>query len=156
MLTIEVQPPSQVQAGAVLYPPLVISADSDDAIDYIQIALVDAYGTVLVDQLYGTLTASGKTLDDRSASRSNRSKEYTAFPDLAVTYAGVYTIQVTAVTMDYTAPNGAEAVVAASTSTTQIIAYDQSVAAEVPTADEQDLLRRMRRHGGFGVPRAPR
>ncbi|OTA60819.1 hypothetical protein K449DRAFT_435227 [Hypoxylon sp. EC38] len=156
MLTIEVQPPSQVQAGAVLYPPLVISADSDDAIDYIQIALVDAYGTVLVDQLYGTLTASGKTLDDRSASRSSRSKEYTAFPDLAVTYAGVYTIQVTAVTMDYTAPNGAEAVVAASTSTTQIIAYDQSVATEVPTADEQDLLRRMRRHGGFGVPRAPR
>ncbi|KAI1451917.1 hypothetical protein F4805DRAFT_463320 [Annulohypoxylon moriforme] len=153
MVTVEVQPPSQAQAGAVLYPPLVVSSESDDACDFIQIALIDPYGRVLEDQLYGTLSMSGKSLDDRSSSRTT---EYFVFPDLIVSYAGTYSIQINAIRMDYGSPDGAAAVIAESTMTTQIIAYDQSVAAEIPSPDEQHLLRRLRRNGGFGVPRAPR
>ncbi|KAI0841491.1 hypothetical protein F5Y06DRAFT_293191 [Hypoxylon sp. FL0890] len=156
MVTIKVQPPTQVQAGAVMYPPLVVSYDSDDSYDFMQVALVDSYGRVLVDQLYGTLSTSGKTLNDGHASRSSRSKEYAVFPDLSVSYAGVYALQVTAFTMDYAAPGGPMAVNAAQATTTQIIAYEQNVAAEIPSADESALLRRLRRDGGFGVPRAPR
>ncbi|KAI2465310.1 hypothetical protein F4781DRAFT_34060 [Annulohypoxylon bovei var. microspora] len=156
MVTVEVQPPTQVQAGAVLYPPLVVSSEGDDAYDFIQIALIDPYGRVLEDQLYGTLSMSGRNLDDRSASRSSREKEYFAFPDLILSYAGTYFIQVSAIRMDYGSPDGAAAVIAASTMSAQITAYDQSVAAEIPSPDEQHLLRRLRRNGGFGVPRAPR
>ncbi|KAI0883498.1 uncharacterized protein GGS22DRAFT_31614 [Annulohypoxylon maeteangense] len=155
MVRVEVQPPSQAQAGAVLYPPLVVSSASDDAYDFIQIALIDPYGRVLEDQLYGTLTMSGRGLDDRSSSRSSRT-EYFVFPDLIVSYGGTYSLQISAIRMDYGSPEGAAAIIAESTMTTQIIAYDQSVAAEIPSSDEQHLLRRLRRNGGFGVPRAPR
>ncbi|KAI2616633.1 hypothetical protein GGS26DRAFT_603715 [Hypomontagnella submonticulosa] len=156
MVTVEVQPPTQVQAGAIMYPPLVVSSDIGDAYDFVQVALVDSYGRVLEDQLYGTLSTSGKPLDERSASRSTRSTEYSVFPDLIVSYAGTYSLQVSAIRMDYSSPDGAMAVIAASTMTTQIIVYDQSVAAEIPSPDEQTLLRRLRRNGGFGIPRAPR
>ncbi|KAI1104680.1 hypothetical protein F4804DRAFT_332089 [Jackrogersella minutella] len=156
MVTVEVQPPSQTRAGTIMYPPLVVSSQSDDAYDFIQICLVDSYGRVLEDQLYGTLTTSGKCLDDRSASRSGRATEYFVFPDLFVGYAGNYAIQVTAIRMDYGSPEGAAAIIAASTMTTQVSVYDQSVAAEIPSPDEQYLLRRLRRNGGFGVPQAPR
>ncbi|KAI1805593.1 hypothetical protein F4811DRAFT_551649 [Daldinia bambusicola] len=156
MVTVEVQPPTQVQAGVVMYPPLVVSSGSEDAYDFVQVALIDSYGRVLEDQLYGTLSMSGKSLDDRHASRSSRAKEYTVFPDLVVGYAGIYALQVNAIRMDYTSPDGATAMIAASTTTTQIIVYDQSVATEVPSPDEQTLLRKLRRDGGFGVPRAPR
>ncbi|KAI1373382.1 hypothetical protein F4677DRAFT_462328 [Hypoxylon crocopeplum] len=156
MVTIEVQPPTQVQAGAVMYPPLVISSESNDGYDFIQVALIDSYGRVLGDQLYGTLTTSGKSLDSRSASRSNRTTEYSVFPDLIISYAGTYALQVNAIRMDYASPDGPVAVLAASTITAQINAYDESVATEVPSSNEQTLLRRLRRNGGFGVPRSPR
>ncbi|KAI8962401.1 hypothetical protein F5Y11DRAFT_347532 [Daldinia sp. FL1419] len=156
MVTVEVQPPTQVQAGAVMYPPLVISSGSDDAYDFVQVALIDSYGRVLEDQLYGTLSASSKSLGDRHASRSSRAREYSVFPDLVVSYAGIYALQVSAIRMDYASPDGAAAVITASTTTSQIMVYDQSVAAEIPSPDEQTLLRRLRRDGGFGVPRAPR
>lgn len=131
MVTIEVQPPAQAQAGAVMYPPLVISSDSN-ACDFVQIALIDSYGRVLEDQLYGTLSMSGKSLDDRHASRSSRSTEYFAFPDLIVGYPGTYYIQVTAVRMDYSSPDGPAAVIAGSTTSAQIMVYEESVATEVP------------------------
>ncbi|XXG96781.1 hypothetical protein Hte_003072 [Hypoxylon texense] len=156
MVTIEVQPPAQVQAGAVLYPPLVISSDSGDAYDFVQVCLVDSYGRILEDQLHGTLSTSGKTLNDRSSSRSGGSTVYSVFPDLAVSYAGAYTLRVNALRMDYNSTDGAGVILTASTSTAQILVYDQSVATEVPSPDEQSLLRRLRRNGGFGVPRSPR
>ncbi|KAI1075398.1 hypothetical protein F5B20DRAFT_560229 [Whalleya microplaca] len=155
MVTVEVQPPSQVQAGAVLYPPLVVSSDSEAAYDFVQVVLLDPYGRVVEDQLYGTLSMSSQALTDRSASRSNNSLEYAVFPDLVLSYAGSYTLRVNAIQMDYSSFEGPQAIIAASTTSREIIAYDQSVAADVPSADEQSLLRRLRRHGGFGVPRSP-
>ncbi|KAI1413580.1 hypothetical protein F5Y13DRAFT_189012 [Hypoxylon sp. FL1857] len=154
MVTVEVQPPSQVQAGAVMYPPLVVSSETDDSIDFIMIALVDSYGMV-VDSLFGSVSASGKTLNDGSASRSSASKQYSAFSDLVIGVAGVYSIQVTAYQMDYAASGGG-AVAASSTTTRHIMVYDESVAQEVATTAEQNLLRRLRRNGRFGVPSAPR
>lgn len=115
-----------------MYPPLVISSERDDAYDFVQVVLIDPYGRVLEDQLYGTLSASGKGLDDRSTSRSSASTEYAVFPDLAVSYAGTYYLRVSAIRMDYNAPEGPAAVIAASTTTEQIMVYDQSVATEIP------------------------
>ncbi|KAI4868999.1 hypothetical protein F4820DRAFT_444636 [Hypoxylon rubiginosum] len=155
MVTVKVQPPAQAQAGAVLYPPLVISSDSGDAYDFVQVALVDSYDRILEDQLYGTLSTSGKTLSDRSSSRSGGSTVYSVFPDLVVSYAGTYTIRVNALRMDYNSIDGAGVILTASTSTAQFTVYDQSVATEVPSPDEQTLLRRLRRNGGFNVPRSP-
>ncbi|KAH9989299.1 hypothetical protein F4779DRAFT_265567 [Xylariaceae sp. FL0662B] len=155
MITVEVQPPSQVQAGAVMYPPLVISSDSDSAFDFLQVVLLDPYGRVLEDQLYGTVSTSSQPLTDRNASRSNDFLQYAVFPDLALSYAGNYTLRVNAIRMDYSSFEGPQAIIAASTTTREILAYDQSVATEIPSADEQSLLRRLRRHGGFGVPRSP-
>ncbi|KAI5863324.1 hypothetical protein GGS23DRAFT_566432 [Durotheca rogersii] len=157
MVTVEVQPPTQAQAGTVLYPPLVVSSDSSAAYDFVQVVLIDPYGRVLEDQLFGTLTTSSQTLDDRAGSRgsSSRSLEYAVFPDLVISYAGSYALQVSAIRMDYSSPDGPAAVIAMSTITTRINIYDESVAAEIPSPDEQSLLRRLRRHGGFGVPRSP-
>lgn len=132
MVTVKVQPPAQAQAGAVLYPPLVISSDSGDAYDFVQVALVDSYDRILEDQLYGTLSTSGKTLSDRSSSRSGGSTVYSVFPDLVVSYAGTYTIRVNALRMDYNSIDGAGVILTASTSTAQFTVYDQSVATEVP------------------------
>ncbi|KAI0181123.1 hypothetical protein GGR52DRAFT_20280 [Hypoxylon sp. FL1284] len=156
MVNVEVQPPAQVQAGAVLYPPLVVSQDTNDSYDFVQVALIDSYGRVLEDQLYGTLSTSAQSLTDRSSSHSRGTGEYAVFPNLAVGYAGVYALQVSAFRMDYSSPDGAVAVLTASAITTQIMVYDQSVATEIPSPDEQALLRRLRRSGQFGVPSAPR
>ncbi|KAI1760671.1 hypothetical protein GGR53DRAFT_525893 [Hypoxylon sp. FL1150] len=156
MVTVKVQPPAQVQAGAIMYPPLVVSSDSGDTHDFVQVALVDSYGRVLDDQLNGTVSTSGKVLHDRSSSRSGGSTAYSVFPDLAVNHAGVYTLRVYVYQMDYNSTGGAGAILTASTSTTQITVYDHSIATEIPSPDEQSLLRRLRRSGGFGVPRAPR
>ncbi|KAL7627194.1 hypothetical protein AAE478_003970 [Parahypoxylon ruwenzoriense] len=157
MITVEVQPPTQTQAGTVLYPPLVISSESDGAYDFVQVVLVDPYGRVLEDELSGTLSTPSKSLNDRTASRSSRSSEFAVFPDLVVSCAGTYALRVSAVRMDYDSPDGPAAVIAASTVTTHVIVYDQSVATEIPgkSPDEQSLLRRLRRNGGFGVPRSP-
>lgn len=132
MVTVEVQPPAQVQAGAVMYPPLVISSDSGDAYDFVQVALVDPYGRVLDDQLHGTLSTSGRALNDRASSRSGDSTVYSVFPDLAVSHAGAYTLRVNALRMDYNSADGAGAFLTASTFTAQIMVYEQSVATEIP------------------------
>ncbi|KAI1496897.1 hypothetical protein F5X99DRAFT_424065 [Biscogniauxia marginata] len=156
MINVEVQPPAQTQAGSVLYPPLVVSSDTDAACDFVQVVLLDLYGRVVDNQLYGTLTASPKGLNDRSARRSNSaSLEYSVFPDLVVGYSGCYTLRVNAIRMDYTCPDGPVAVVASSTMTREIYVYDESLATEIPTNEERALLSTLRRNRGFGVPREP-
>ncbi|RYP60445.1 hypothetical protein DL769_008106 [Monosporascus sp. CRB-8-3] len=96
MITVEVQPPNHVQAGALLYPPMVVSSESNAHYDFVQIVLLDPYGRILEDQLRGTLTTSMKSVDDGQASGSRGSLEYATFPDLAITYPGTYTLRVNA------------------------------------------------------------
>ncbi|RYP71336.1 hypothetical protein DL770_008143 [Monosporascus sp. CRB-9-2] len=132
MITVEVQPPSQAQAGALLYPPVVVSSESNADYDFAQIVLLDSYGRVLEDQLWGTLTTSMKSVDDGQASGSSDSLEYATFPDLAITYPGTYTLRVNAVRMDYSSPDGPAAVIVSSTTTREINSYEDPVASEVP------------------------
>ncbi|CAJ2503086.1 Uu.00g104800.m01.CDS01 [Anthostomella pinea] len=136
MINIEVQPPAQAQAGTVLYPPLVISSGSDAAYDFVQVVLLDPQGGVLEDQLHGTLSRSKTTLRDGSASGSADSVEYATFPDLAISYSGIYTIRVNAIRMDYSSSDGAAAILVASVTTREIYAYDQGVAPEIPSNGE--------------------
>lgn len=131
MITIAVQPPSQVQAGTVIYPPLVISSENDADYDFVQVALLDPYGRVIEDQLWGTLSTSKQSIGDSQAA-SSTPLEYAAFPDLALTYPGTYTLRVTAIRMDYSSPDGAMAIVVTSETTREINSYEQPVASETP------------------------
>ncbi|KAI8627327.1 hypothetical protein F5Y19DRAFT_175824 [Xylariaceae sp. FL1651] len=155
MLDIEVQPPLQVQAGAVLYPPLVISSKSDAPYDFVQVVLVDSYGRVLEDYLQGTLSKSRQALRDEQSGSSGESMEYAAFPDLILNYTGSYTLRINAVRMDYSSLDGPAAVIVATVTSREIYVYDQAVATEIPSSRERVLLSRLRRDRGFGVPRPP-
>ncbi|RYP53480.1 hypothetical protein DL768_001517 [Monosporascus sp. mg162] len=132
MITVEVQPPSQAQAGALLYPPVVVSSESNADYDFVQIVLLDPYGRVLEDQLWGTLTTSMKSVDDGQASGSSGSLQYATFPDLAIAYPGTYTLRVNVVRMDYSSPDASAAVIVSSTTTREINSYEDPVASEVP------------------------
>ncbi|RYP07798.1 hypothetical protein DL764_002303 [Monosporascus ibericus] len=132
MITVEVQPPSQAQAGTLLYPPVVVSSESNADYDFVQIVLLDPYGRVLEDRLWGTLTTSTKSVDDGQVSGSSGSLEYATFPDLAITYPGTYTLRVNAVCMDYSSPDGPAAVIVSSTTTEEINCYGDPVASNVP------------------------
>ena len=129
---VAVQPPSQVQAGTVLYPPLVVSSDSGADYDFVQVSLLDPYGRVLENSLWGTLSMSKQPLDGGNSSSSGGPKDYAVFPDLAVTSPGTYSLQVTAIRMDYNSPDGPAAVIASSITTREIYAYEGSVASENP------------------------
>ncbi|CAJ2510275.1 Uu.00g061750.m01.CDS01 [Anthostomella pinea] len=155
MINIAVQPPTQVQAGAVLYPPLVLSSESDAAYDFVQVILLDPYGHVLEDQLYGTLSTSKKALEDGTVGGSSQCLEFAVFPDLTLSYSGSYTLRVNAIRMDYSCPDGPAAVIVMSVTTREIYVYDQRVASEIPSSEEKTLLSRLRRSRGFGVPRPP-
>lgn len=131
MITIAVQPPSHAQAGTILYPPLVVSSESEADYDFVQVALLDPYGRVIEDQLWGTLSSSKQSAGDGHSSRG-AALEYAAFPDLALTYPGTYALRVTAIRMDYSSPDGAMAIVVTSQTTREIYSYEEPVASETP------------------------
>ncbi|KAK7755359.1 hypothetical protein SLS62_002585 [Diatrype stigma] len=132
MITIAVQPPSQVQVGRVIYPPLVISSGADAGYDFVQVSLLDPYGRVMESQLEGTLAKNKQPIGDSQAAASRTALEYAVFPDLSLSYSGTYTLQVTAFRMDYSDPGNVMAVVVTSETTNAINAYDQPVAFENP------------------------
>ncbi|ORY59266.1 uncharacterized protein BCR38DRAFT_488995 [Pseudomassariella vexata] len=156
IMNIDVQPPNQVQAGSTLYPPLVVTSDSSADYDFLQVMALDAHGRVLDGVLHGTLSTARQALDDNAGggASSYSSLEYAVFPDLAFRYSGSYYLRVSAVRIDYSQPEP-EAVVVTSLCTREVLAWEVPVAVEVPSSQEKSLLRRLRRHGGFGVPRPP-
>lgn len=132
MITIAVQPPSQVQAGTVIYPPLVVSSEAGADYDFVQVALIDPYGRVMENHLWGTLSVNKQPIGDSQAATSGTALEYAAFPNLSLTYPGTYTLQVTAFRMDYSDTEHINAVVVTSKMTREINVYDQAVASETP------------------------
>ena len=102
-MIIEVQPPSQATVGATLYPPLVVSSDSDAQISYLDVEATDDHGQAY-SVLSGVTSKSRTPLDDNNPSSSSNARvsEYAAFPDLSITYPGTYILRVNAVLMDYT------------------------------------------------------
>lgn len=130
-ISVSVQPPSKVQAGTVLYPPLVVSSETSVAYDFLQVALLDPRGRVVESALWGTVSMSKQELNDDHASGSS-SKEYAAFPDLAITSPGNYSLQVTAYRMDYESPDGPSAIIVSSKTTRKIEAREGAVGSGTP------------------------
>lgn len=130
-ISVSVQPPNKVQAGTVLYPPLVISSESDTDYDFVQVSLLDPWGRVLQNSLWGTVTVSKQALNDDHAS-SSTSKEYAAFPDLVITSPGNYSLQVTAYRVDYSTPGQESAILVSSKTTREIEAREGSVNSSTP------------------------
>ncbi|KAI1434893.1 hypothetical protein GGR50DRAFT_694693 [Xylaria sp. CBS 124048] len=145
MVNIEVQPPSQVQRGSALWPPLVVSCQSQEYTFY-QVLLVDASGDVASTSLRGTVSAnpqalygssgSGNGSNGHSSSQpggSGVAREYAVFPDLSITKSGTYTLYVNAYQMDYSTAPPAWVHVATATSRT-VRVRTSSVAAERPSS----------------------
>ncbi|KAK5628006.1 hypothetical protein RRF57_003721 [Xylaria bambusicola] len=100
MVSVSVEPPSQVQRGMPLYPPLVVSCPNGQYA-FFQIVLIDSHGRI-ADQQYiqGTLSVSPQALESTSHS-SRGPKDFAVFPDLMIRRSGTFTIQVNAYQMDY-------------------------------------------------------
>ncbi|KAI1828269.1 hypothetical protein F4861DRAFT_489441 [Xylaria intraflava] len=149
MVRIEVQPPTQVQRGTALWPPLVVSCQSSEYTFY-QIMLIDVGGNIANQSLRGTLSANPQPLHSSQAGSSSPAMEYAVFPDLSITKSGTYTLCVNAYRMDYdTIP---PAWIHAATATSRMIRVrSSSVAAEPPSNSEATLLGMLRR-GGFPIP----
>ncbi|KAI1359907.1 hypothetical protein F5Y08DRAFT_331975 [Xylaria arbuscula] len=100
MASISVEPPSQVQRGMTLYPPLVVSC-SNGEYNFFRVILVDSHGEVADQQyIHGTLSVSPQTLGPSSNS-SRPPKDFAVFHDLVIGRSGTYTLQVNAYQMDY-------------------------------------------------------
>lgn len=103
MVTISVNLPRQVQAGEIMYPPLVLMSRVNQYTFY-QVFLVDSNGHSLPanHHLRGTLSASPQTLEGQAASRSSP-RDFAVFPNLSITEPGRYRVQVNAYIIDYNA-----------------------------------------------------
>ncbi|KAI1151548.1 hypothetical protein F4825DRAFT_451341 [Nemania diffusa] len=100
MVSVAVEPPSQVQKRTVLYPPLVVMSQNNQYAFY-QLVLVDSHGrAVESDILQGTLSASPQALEG-AAARGRSPRDFAVFPDLFINRSGTYTIQVNAFQMDF-------------------------------------------------------
>ncbi|KAI0428052.1 hypothetical protein F5Y09DRAFT_314288 [Xylaria sp. FL1042] len=143
MVSISVEPPTQVQRGTVLYPPLVVSCQNSQYV-FFQIVLLDSQGQV-VEQgiLQGTPSASPQLLHT-TAQSSRGPKDYAVFPNLAIGTTGIYTLRVDAYEMDY---QTMDAVYAASMETREIRVRSSEVSAGRPSSSEVRLLDRLARAG---------
>ncbi|KAI0398643.1 hypothetical protein F4802DRAFT_292698 [Xylaria palmicola] len=99
MVSIEVQPPTEIQPGAEFYPPMVIRCPRGHY-SFFQVVLVSASAvdTVASTLLQGTLVQSPRAPE--TSSRENR-EDFAVFPDLRIELPGTYMIQVKAYQMDY-------------------------------------------------------
>ncbi|KAI0411052.1 hypothetical protein F5X98DRAFT_368362 [Xylaria grammica] len=100
MVSVTVEPPTQVQRGMALYPPLVVSCPTGQYA-FFQAVLVDSNGRAVdPDLMQGTLSVSPHALET-SAHSSRGPKDFAVFPDLVISRSGTYTIRVNAYQMDY-------------------------------------------------------
>ncbi|TGJ83556.1 hypothetical protein E0Z10_g5202 [Xylaria hypoxylon] len=100
MVSVTVEPPTQVQRGMALYPPLVVSCPNGQY-TFFQAVLVDSHGRVVdPDLLQGTLSVSPYALETSTHS-SRGPKDFAVFPDLVISRSGTYTIRVNAYQMDF-------------------------------------------------------
>ncbi|KAI0554120.1 hypothetical protein F4679DRAFT_346379 [Xylaria curta] len=150
MVSIAVEPPTQVQRRTVLHPPLVVSCRSNQY-TFFQVVLIDSHGQIVEsgDLIQGTLSTSPQLLDNAAGS-SRSSKDYAVFPDLVINRSGTYTLQVNAYQMDYNCVPPAS-YHAGAVATRNIRVRTSSVAAERPSSSEARLLDRLAQ-AGFAIP----
>ncbi|KAI1312077.1 hypothetical protein F5Y03DRAFT_263618 [Xylaria venustula] len=149
MVSVSVEPPTQVQRGAALYPPLVVSCPNSQY-TFFQVVLVDSQGQV-ADQghLQGTLSVSPQLLDS-SVQSSRGPKDFAVFPDLVIGRSGTYTLRVDAYQMDYQAmpPTMYHA---AAVGTREIRVRSTAVAGGRPSSSEARVLNKLA-EAGFPIP----
>ncbi|KAI0527977.1 hypothetical protein F5B22DRAFT_14043 [Xylaria bambusicola] len=149
MVSISVEPPSQVQRGTVLYPPLVVSCPNGQYA-FFQVVLIDSHGRI-ADQQYiqGTLSMSPQALES-SSHGSRGPKDYAVFPDLIIGRSGTFTLHVNAYQMDYQSmpPSMYHASTAA---TREIRVRSGEVSDGRPSGSEARLLDRLAQ-AGFTIP----
>ncbi|KAI0802376.1 hypothetical protein GGR55DRAFT_666000 [Xylaria sp. FL0064] len=126
MLSVSVEPPSQVQRGTVLYPPVVVSCPSNQS-SFFQAVLMDSHGAVAAQEiLQGMPSVSPQSVATNTQS-SRGSKEYGVFSNLVIGRSGRYALRVDAYYMDY---ESGQAVHVASVATREIRVRSEGVAAE--------------------------
>ncbi|KAI1186454.1 hypothetical protein F5B17DRAFT_360529 [Nemania serpens] len=150
MVTIAVSPPRQVQAGAIMYPPLVLMSRVNQYTFY-QVVLVDSNGGRLPanHDLRGTLSASPQPLEGQAANRTSP-RDFAVFPNLSITEPGRYRIQVNAYQMDYEAMPPTTLFIG-SVVTQEIRVRNSAVPPGRPTTNEMTILDRLSA-GGFPIP----
>ncbi|KAJ2991657.1 hypothetical protein NUW58_g2438 [Xylaria curta] len=150
MVSVAVEPPAQAQRRTVLYPPLVVSCQSNQY-SFLQVVLIDAGGAVVESEslLQGTISASPQLLENAVGS-SRTPKEYAVFPDLVIDRSGTYTLQVNGYQIDYDSvpPTTYHA---GAVATRSIRVRSSSVATERPSNSETRLLDRLTQ-AGFPMP----
>ncbi|KAI1419811.1 hypothetical protein F5Y12DRAFT_788762 [Xylaria sp. FL1777] len=149
MVSISVEPPSQVQRGMTLYPPLVVSSQNGQY-SFFQVILVDSHGHA-VDQehLQGTLSVSPQPLETSTHS-SRGPKDFAVFPNLVIGRSGTYTLRVNAYQMDYqTMPP--TMFLAAAVATRDIRVRSSAVSDGRPSGSEARVLDRLSQ-AGFPIP----
>ncbi|KAF2964829.1 hypothetical protein GQX73_g8735 [Xylaria multiplex] len=149
MPSVAVEPPTQVQRGVILYPPLVVSSPNGQY-TFFQAVLVDSHGRIVdPDLLQGTLSVCPQVLDTSSHS-SRGPKDFAVFPDLFISRSGTYTIRVNAYQMDYqsTPPTTYHG---ATVATREIRVRSSAVAEGRPSNSEARIMDRLSQ-AGFPIP----
>ncbi|KXJ94883.1 hypothetical protein Micbo1qcDRAFT_173640 [Microdochium bolleyi] len=131
-MDLAIQPPSKLQAGSRLYPPVV-----------------DSNGTIIEES--GPYIASPQpinTSSSRGTSSNSPQAQYAVFPDVFVENPGTYTFTVRC----YDPTNGLQSwSVLGTVRSRTITVTDGAVACEEPTANERKLLSELRASGNFGI-----
>ncbi|ODA76782.1 hypothetical protein RJ55_07297 [Drechmeria coniospora] len=152
-LDVSVQPPSRVQTGRRLYPPVVVRhsvSDADAGHHFATVVLVDEEGAVVDADLDGIKAAS--RLELGGSGEAGPSTLVFAFADLRIAREGTFVIRVD---VYHVAPAGAAgAVLVGQVQTRPIRASAAETAAESPSSDEQALMRSLGR-AGFPPPPGP-
>ncbi|KAI3326635.1 hypothetical protein HD806DRAFT_532271 [Xylariaceae sp. AK1471] len=138
MVSIAVEPPTQIQPGMALYPPLVVSCPKDQY-SFFQVMLVDPHGgAVDSGPLQGTLSMSPQVLEI-SKYGGRDPKDFAIFPDLVIGRSGTYTIRVNAYHVNYQ-ENPPTMLHKAVVSTREIQVHSSAIIEGQPSHEEATLL----------------
>ncbi|KAG7135148.1 hypothetical protein HYQ45_007009 [Verticillium longisporum] len=159
MVSIAVQPPTETQTCRPIYPPVVAQTHvraggrHNNTHLFATAALLDDQGRVLDGQLGGALVATGYAVEDRGSGSRHQSVAF-AFPDLALTYAGVYSIRVDVYRVNYDDGDTDNATMIDQAETELFYGFSEAVAVQRPTSEERSLLRKLRQ-SGCDIPSTP-
>ncbi|KAM0590956.1 hypothetical protein ACHAP1_005861 [Verticillium nonalfalfae] len=137
MVSIAVQPPTETQTCRPIYPPVVAQTHvraggrHNNTHLFATAALLDDQGRVLDGQLGGALVATGYAVEDRGSGSRQQSVAF-AFPDLALTYAGVYSIRVDVYRVNYDDGDTDNATMIEQAETELFYGFSEAVAVQRP------------------------
>ena len=106
---IAVQPPSEIQVGQILYPPIIAKMSARRAHHgvyfFAMAVLLGDDGAVLEGGLYGSTVSTGVLLNENGS--SSRASIVFVFPDLFISYEGVFSVRLDLYKVQYETSEGA-------------------------------------------------